>query len=128
MKTLFKSHSNDTEANVLVTESNSNNDSFMLINALSTVTGNIESTGDVVIDGIFNGTINARNLRITPSGKVKGMVNVTSADISGSLEPEIYCIDKLVIKETGQFTGKVFCKNLVVNLGGKFIGSIEEIK
>lgn len=109
------------------TMSEANNDvSFLVINAVAKVKGDIISDGDVVIDGQLEGNINARNLKITKNGKVTGLVNVQTASIAGSLEPEINCQERLTIKETGKIKGKVIAKELVVLAGGKLLGTIDE--
>lgn len=100
--------------------------SFLVINSVAKVKGDIISDGDVVVDGFIEGKINARNLKVTKNGRVLGVVNVKSAEISGVIEPEISCSERLTIKETGQIKGNIRTKELVVNLGGKFVGSVDE--
>lgn len=107
--------------------SETNNDvSFLVINAVAKVKGDIISDGDVVVDGQLEGNINARSLKITKNGRVTGSVNVQTASIAGSLEPEIHCQERLTIKETGRVKGKVLAKELVVFAGGKLLGTIDE--
>ena len=108
------------------TSDQSDHVSFLTIDALAKVNGDIDTTGDVVVDGVFQGAINARNLKVTKRGQVSGVVNVKMAEISGTIEPEIYCDESLVIYETGQVKGKVVCNQVVMHLGAKLIGSIEE--
>lgn len=107
-------------------ETDDNDLSFLVINSVAKVKGDIISDGDVVIDGFIEGKINARNLKVTKHGRVLGVVNVKSAEISGVIEPEISCSERLTIKETGQIKGSIRTKELVVNLGGKFVGTVDE--
>ncbi len=100
--------------------------SFLVINSVAKVKGDISSEGDIVVDGFLEGKINARNLKVTKNGRVLGVVNVKSAEISGTLEPEITCSERLTIKETGQIKGNIRTKELVVNLGGKFLGTVDD--
>lgn len=100
--------------------------SFLVINSVAKVKGDIISDGDVVVDGFIEGKINARNLKVTKNGRVVGIVNVKSAEISGVIEPEISCSERLTIKETGQIKGHIRTKEFVVNLGGKFVGTVDE--
>jgi cytoskeletal protein CcmA (bactofilin family) len=100
--------------------------SFLVINSVAKVKGDIISDGDVVVDGFIEGKINARNLKVTKNGRVLGIVNVKSAEISGMIEPEISCSERLTIKETGQIKGRIVTKELIVNLGGKFVGTVDE--
>jgi hypothetical protein len=100
--------------------------SFLTIDSLAKVNGDIETSGDVVIDGVFNGNIVARNLNVTKRGCVTGVVRVKIAEIAGSLTPEIYASEKTVIYETGNVTGKIISNKLEVRLGAKFLGTVEE--
>ena len=100
--------------------------SFLTIDSLAKVNGDIETSGDVVIDGVFNGNIVARNLKVTKRGCVTGVVRVKIAEIAGSLTPEIYASEKTVIYETGNVTGKIISNKLEVRLGAKFLGMVEE--
>lgn len=100
--------------------------SFLVINSVAKVKGDIISDGDVVVDGVLEGKVNARNLKVTKNGRILGVVNVKSAEIAGMIEPEITCSERLTIKETGQIKGRIITKEFVVNLGGKFIGNVEE--
>ena len=100
--------------------------SFLTIDSLAKVNGDIETSGDVVVDGVFNGNILARNLKVTKRGSVTGVVRVKVAEIAGSLTPEIYASEKTVIYETGNVTGKIISNKLEVRLGAKFLGTVEE--
>jgi cytoskeletal protein CcmA (bactofilin family) len=100
--------------------------SFLTIDSLAKVNGDIETSGDVVIDGVFNGSIVARNLKVTKRGRVNGIVHVKVAEIAGSLMPEIFASEKMVIHETGSVIGKIISNKLEVHLGAKFLGTVEE--
>ena len=100
--------------------------SFLTIDSLAKVIGDIETSGDVVVDGVFNGNIVARHLKVTKIGSVTGVVRVKVAEIAGSLTPEIYASEKTVIYETGNVTGKIISNKLEVRLGAKFLGTVEE--
>jgi len=128
LSSLINSSGSDDKLQPRPSEINHQNEniSFLIIDALASVNGDIDTTGDVVIDGVFKGKINARNLKITKNGQVTGLVKVKIADISGTYEPEIECSERLTISETGQVRGKIICSRLEVKLGASFIGSIEE--
>lgn len=100
--------------------------SFLTIDSLAKVSGDIETSGDVVIDGVFNGSIVARNLKVTKRGRVTGIVHVKVAEIAGSITPEIFASEKTVIHETGSVIGKIISNKLEVHLGAKFLGTVEE--
>lgn len=107
-------------------EADEDDTSFLVINSVAKVKGDIISEGDVVVDGFLEGKVNARNLRVTKNGRIVGVVSVKSAEISGVIEPEISCSERLTIKETGQIKGRIVTRELIVNLGGKFVGTVDE--
>ena len=55
-----------------------------LINAGTRIIGEINSNGDVRIDGHVNGVINTKGkVVVGKNGKVKGEINCSNADVSG---------------------------------------------
>jgi cytoskeletal protein CcmA (bactofilin family) len=99
---------------------------FMLIDQEAKVSGKINTSGDVVIEGDFEGDIIARNLTINTTGRVSGKVVVQTAIIDGELSPEINCSGLLTIKPNGRLHGKITYNDLIVELGGKCFGEMLE--
>ncbi len=99
---------------------------FMLIDQEAKVSGKINTSGDVVIEGDFEGEIIARNLTIHPTGRVTGKVTVQSALIDGELSPEINCSGLITIKFNGRLHGKITYRDLIVEQGGKCLGEMFE--
>jgi len=99
---------------------------FMLIDQEAKVSGKINTSGDVVIEGDFEGDIIARNLTLHSTGRVTGKVTVQSALIDGQLSPEINCSGILTIKSNGRLHGKITYSDLIVEQGGKCLGEMFE--
>lgn len=117
---------NNRQGLKMVASDDTDNVSFLTIDSLAKVNGDIETTGDVIVDGIFNGQIRARNIKVTKKGQIVGTVIVKVAEVSGSVEPSIYASEKVVIYETGRVKGKISSNQLVMHLGAKFVGDVEE--
>ena len=99
---------------------------FMLIDQEAKVSGKINTSGDVVIEGDFEGEIIARNLTVNPTGRVTGKVTVQSASVDGELNPEIHCSGLLTIKSNGRVHGRITYSALSVEQGGKCLGEMLE--
>lgn len=99
---------------------------FVAIEAQAKLQGAIETPGDVVIDGTFEGKITAKNLIVTATGRVIGCTNVETAQIAGYIESELNCSGQLSVLESGTVKGKIRYGHLSVALGGKCLGEVED--
>lgn len=99
--------------------------SFMLIDQEADVHGRINTAGDVVIEGRFDGEINARHLTVREGGEVNGIVKVKAAWIDGKLAPEIECDGLLTIHAKGLVSGNIRYGDLIVEKGGKCRGQMD---
>ncbi|MDP6706714.1 MAG: polymer-forming cytoskeletal protein [Alphaproteobacteria bacterium] len=59
------------------------------INAELTVVGDLESEGQIDIDGHIEGKVNARSVSVGERGHVKGAILAQDVQISGTVEGEI---------------------------------------
>lgn len=100
--------------------------SFMLIDQGANVNGQINSDGDVVIEGSFKGDIVARNLTVCTTGRVNGKVHAQSAQISGEVRSELICSGLLSVQANGRLYGKIVYKDLMVEPDGKCLGEMLE--
>jgi cytoskeletal protein CcmA (bactofilin family) len=82
------------------------------------VEGTISSKGSLVIKGTVTGTLVGESVVIAEEGVVRADASVISITIGGSFEGDIRASNELVILSTGKCSGKVVCKNIVVESGG----------
>jgi cytoskeletal protein CcmA (bactofilin family) len=82
-----------------------------------TIDGTVSSTGRLIVKGILKGTIIGKNVVIAEEGSVYANVKVASMTIGGTFEGEIRALKKLILLSTGKCTGKVVCKDLVIETG-----------
>ena len=96
---------------------------FNVLNEGTTVSGDIESNGDIRIDGTLRGKVSTKSkLVLGKSGVIEGDVFATCCDVNGKVEGNIYVKDVLYVKNTGLVNGDIQTGKLVVESGGKFNG------
>jgi cytoskeletal protein CcmA (bactofilin family) len=83
-----------------------------------TVDGTVSTTGRLIVKGILKGTVIGNNLVIAEEGSVYANAKVSSMTIGGAFEGEVRALKKLILLSTGKCTGKIVCKELVIETGG----------
>ncbi len=91
---------------------------FSIIDKELTVDGTISSKGKLVIKGVVKGTLIGETVIIAEEGKVIADTKASSMTIGGTFEGEIRASKELIILSTGNCSGKVVCKDFVVEAGG----------
>ena len=87
------------------------------------VIGNIESEGDIRLDGVLDGIINCKGrVVIGPEARIKGEIHSTTAEISGIVEGEITVTDLLSLKSTAIISGDLIMGRFSVEPGARFSG------
>ncbi len=83
------------------------------------IEGSISSSGKLIIKGKVNGTIEGDVVVIAGNGEVYSTrADISSMTIGGNFEGNIRASRELVILSTGSCSGKVECKDLIVENGG----------
>ena len=91
---------------------------FSIIDKELTVDGTVSTKGQLIIKGTVKGTLLGENVIIAREGAVYADTKVASMTIGGTFEGEIEASEELVILSTGNCSGKIVCKNFVVEAGG----------
>jgi len=89
------------------------------------IKGDLESNGEVIIKGEFEGTIKAETLVIYKTGTVEADCDVESAIIGGVYNGNLRVSGVMKILKTGKCSGKVFCKDMVVENGSTMNASVD---
>ncbi len=84
-----------------------------------TVDGSLSVKGKLVIKGTVKGTLVGETVIVAKEGVICADTKVTNITIGGIFDGELEASNELIILSTGNCTGKVVCKNLVVEAGGK---------
>ncbi len=105
------------------------------IMAGTTIEGDVNSKGDIRVDGSLKGNINiSGKLVVGEKGKVEGEIKCSNANVSGSLKGKIEVSELLALQATARVNGEVLTNKLSVEPGAEFSGScsmgsvIREIK
>jgi cytoskeletal protein CcmA (bactofilin family) len=94
------------------------------INPGTLIEGNINSDGDIRLDGNMKGNLTTKSkVVIGPQGSIDGNIDCESADIFGKVNGDIHVKELLFMKNTSTVDGDIFTSKLVVENGAKFNGS-----
>jgi len=90
-----------------------------------TINGDIECDGEVIIKGKVTGTIKAETLVIADTGVVEADCNVETVIIGGDYNGNLTAKGIMQILRTGKCSGKVLCKDMVVENGSTLNASVD---
>ena len=100
------------------------NNTINLIGAGTDIKGDVESTGDIRIDGTLKGNLKTRGkVVIGTTGLVKGEVHCKNSDVEGKVEGKILVQELLALKATSTILGDISAKKLAIEPGAKFTGN-----
>ena len=90
----------------------------------TTIEGNIDTSGNIRIEGKVIGNIKSRaKIALGNSSQVDGNVTAQNADIEGHVKGKIDISEVLVLKATAVITGDISTGKLVIEPGATFNGS-----
>lgn len=95
-----------------------------IINAGTSIVGDISSEGDLRIDGTITGNVTVKSkLVLGASSKVIGNVKAANCDVQGSVNGNLVIDDLLTVKSTAKILGDLTVQKLVIESGAEFNGS-----
>jgi len=95
-----------------------------MVGAGTIITGDVNSKGDVRIDGVVKGSINTEGkVVLGKEGIVEGDVVCVNADISGIINAKITVSQLLSLKSTAKLNGDITTNKLSIEPGASFTGS-----
>ncbi|MBK6344416.1 MAG: polymer-forming cytoskeletal protein [Bacteroidales bacterium] len=95
-----------------------------LIQSGTFITGDIQSNGNIRIDGTLNGTVYAGGKVILGStGTVDGEIKCINADIEGKVTGTIQVKELLSFKATAVVNGEIYTGKLAIEPGARFTGT-----
>jgi cytoskeletal protein CcmA (bactofilin family) len=98
--------------------------SVNIIGAGTFIEGDINSNGDMRIDGSLTGTINVKGkLVVGPTGSVEGEIICQNADISGTVKGKIGVAELLSLKSSSKLNGDIITNKIAIEPGAVFSGS-----
>jgi cytoskeletal protein CcmA (bactofilin family) len=94
--------------------------------------GNLQSGGDITIDGSVNGEIKTKgSVNIGPNANVIANVKAKRVTVAGTVQGNIEAVERLTLTETGRVYGDVVVNLLSISAGAIFTGKstmIEKVK
>jgi cytoskeletal protein CcmA (bactofilin family) len=88
------------------------------------ITGELESTEDIQIDGQIEGDVRGVGVKIGQNAKVKGTVYGDEVELAGTVEGKIEA-KKVIVSGTARITGDVFHQDIKVESGAYINGMLK---
>ena len=86
--------------------------------------GNLETEGDVAVDGSLLGNIKSGGqVVIGVNGTIKGNIQALSVSTAGQIEGHIVAVDSVSLMESSQVRGDITSGRLEIAMGAIFIGT-----
>ena len=82
------------------------------------ISGDISLPGAIFVDGVVDGTIEARELFVGASGCVTGSAKVAKADIRGVMGQRLEAAEHVTLRSTGRLEGKIVYRSIDIERGG----------
>jgi len=101
-----------------------NNGVINIIGNGTKITGNIETSGDIRIDGVLLGNLSTQGkIVIGATGSVEGEVVCVNSDVSGQLKGKISVKELLSLKATAKIFGDIITNKLAIEPNAIFTGT-----
>lgn len=101
-----------------------NNGVINIIGNGTKITGNIETSGDIRIDGVLLGNLSTQGkIVIGVTGSVEGEVVCVNSDVSGQLKGKISVKELLSLKATAKIFGDIITNKLAIEPNAIFTGT-----
>lgn len=111
--------SNKTEKMTPQDISNSSN----IIGKGTILEGNIESLGNIRIEGKVNGSVKSKSkVALGNSSYVEGNIIAQNAEIAGAVKGVVEVIEQLILRPSATIDGDIITNKLIVESGAKFNG------
>ncbi len=98
--------------------------SINLIGNGTSITGDINSNGDLRIDGALKGNLTiSGKLVVGPSGNIEGNVTCQNADISGEIHGKVTVSELLSLKSSAKLLGDIITGKISIEPNATFTGT-----
>lgn len=95
-----------------------NRETAAVIDSKTDITGTLHSDGDVLIEGLFQGEIVAKETVLVENGaQTQGQIRANEAIISGSFDGEIVCQHRLQVAASATLSGEIKTPVLIIAEG-----------
>ena len=96
------------------------------IGSKMSVTGELESTEDLLVAGSLEGTVSLpeHTLTVAGGGRVKASVTANSVIVEGEIEGDLDCTDAVLLKPSAKVTGNICMRRINIMDGAVFNGKV----
>ncbi|UCD87886.1 MAG: polymer-forming cytoskeletal protein [Desulfobacterales bacterium] len=99
-------------------------ESVSIIDKDCQVDGTLNVKGKLIVAGSLKGTLTGNTIITVKGGRVNVQAKVREMIIGGECQGDITVYETVRIMNTGVFSGKMTCKNLALEEGGKLDGRV----
>ena len=97
--------------------------SYNIISAGTSIKGDFHTTGNIRIDGEFDGNVSTKGrLIIGQQGLVKGSIFCQNAEFEGQINATVEVEQHLAVKSTARLIGDVKTDKISIEIGAIFCG------
>jgi cytoskeletal protein CcmA (bactofilin family) len=96
-----------------------------IIDKDSQVEGTFNVKGKLIVAGSLKGTLIGNTVVTAEGSRVDAQAKVREMIIGGECQGDITAYENLRILSTGAFSGKMTCKNITLDAGGKLDGRVK---
>ena len=93
------------------------------ISADTTVTGDIESAGDISVEGSVEGNVTCRTLSLREKPTITGDVHADAVHVCGRFRGALHA-KKVVLTKTARMTGDIYYEKLEIKEGAEYEGGV----
>ncbi len=95
-----------------------------LVGAGTTIKGEIDSKGDIRVDGKIIGEVRSKGkIVVGDSGVIEGDIYCANADFSGKIDGKADVSELLSLKASALFSGDIITNKLSIEPGARFSGT-----
>jgi len=107
-----------------INNNETNTNQINLIGVGTVISGDINSNGDIRIDGSLTGKLTTKGkVVVGETGKVNGEIHCKNSDISGIVEGKVNVIELLSLKASSKINGDITTNKLAIEPGSRFTGN-----
>ena len=97
-----------------------------IISAGTTITGDIECSGVLKIEGRIEGSVRqARQIMLAREGSIQGDATAAEVVVGGTIDGNVHASDRLELQSTAVVNGEITTKSIVVMEGARINGGVK---